>query len=54
MDFRRLAIGNSDGIDKWNLILPKLVTYLSRPYKDDLSKAVAEHLNSTERSQGMI
>ncbi|KXJ78167.1 hypothetical protein RP20_CCG005450 [Aedes albopictus] len=50
-DFKSLAVGNSDGDNKWNFVLPSLVAHLSRTYKDDLSKAVTEHLKSSGLSQ---
>ncbi|KXJ71642.1 hypothetical protein RP20_CCG020066 [Aedes albopictus] len=54
MDFRQLAIGDSEGLRKWNFILPTLVTHLSRPYQDDMSKAIAEHLNSCSPTQDSV
>ncbi|XP_058832953.1 uncharacterized protein LOC131690894 isoform X2 [Topomyia yanbarensis] len=30
--------GNADGVKKWNEVFPKLVQYLDRPYKDDISR----------------
>ncbi|XP_062554068.1 uncharacterized protein LOC134219364 isoform X2 [Armigeres subalbatus] len=47
IDFR-LMYGVTDGVKKWNNVLPKLVQYVDRPYKDDISKGILECLKAAD------
>ncbi|XP_065084640.1 uncharacterized protein LOC135706888 [Ochlerotatus camptorhynchus] len=37
IDFKLLKLGNDKGINKWDQFLPKIIEYLDKPYKDELS-----------------
>ncbi|XP_062562792.1 uncharacterized protein LOC134226195 [Armigeres subalbatus] len=51
VDFQLLAKGDSNGLRTWDLCLEKLIRYVKRPFKDELSKSIVEHLSSLELDQ---
>ncbi|KXJ69394.1 hypothetical protein RP20_CCG027287 [Aedes albopictus] len=45
-DFEQLAVGDINGSRTWKLCLEKLIRYVKRPYKDQLSKDIVDQLAS--------
>ncbi|XP_062550319.1 uncharacterized protein LOC134215089 [Armigeres subalbatus] len=51
IDFHLLSIGNREGWKKWELLLPKIIKYIDRPYKEEPSKSALKLLKSSNVSQ---
>lgn len=53
INFKLLKLGNYKGINKWDLFLPKIVEYLDKPYKDELSTNLLRFIKSPEADKSM-